>query len=121
MEGRGGRSPGCQRAGRRAGPLKLIKTIALVFREGTSDKVYEVDLCEVGPDRFVVNFRYGRRGTSLRDGSKTPVPVARVKAERIFDDLVQEKVAKGYHAPGATRAPAAIPAAPRASTGPAVA
>src|SRR3954470_18583690 len=108
MEGRGGRSPGCQRAGRRAGPLKLIKTISLEFREGKSDKVYEADLCEVGPDRFVVNFRYGRRGAPLRDGSKPPVPVTRAKAEQIFNGLVQEKVKGGYREPGgaAAQAPA---------------
>src|SRR4051794_37450848 len=117
MEGRGGGSPGCQRAGRRAGPLKLIKTIALVFREGKSDKVYEVDLAEVGPDRFVVNFRYGRRGAKLQSGSKTAVPVARDRAESIYDDLVREKVSKGYHPPGG--APAAVPSATPTAAGPA--
>ena len=64
-------------AWRGVGAMKLVKTIALEFREGKSDKVYEVDLCEVGPDRFVVNFRYGRRGAKLQGGSKTAVPVAR--------------------------------------------
>ena len=97
--------------------MKLIKTICLEFREGKSDKVYEVDLCEVGPDRFVVNFRYGRRGSKLQSGSKTPVPVPRVKAETIFDGLVHEKVGKGYHEPGA--APASVaPARAGSSAGP---
>ena len=96
--------------------MKLVKTIALEFREGKSDKVYEVDLCEVGPDRFVVNFRYGRRGAKLQGGSKTAVPVARAKAEQIYDELVGEKVGKGYHAPGA--APAATPTSPAAAPGP---
>ena len=41
--------------------MKLIKQVQLAFQEGKSDKVYEVDLCEVGTDQFVVNFRYGRR------------------------------------------------------------
>ena len=35
--------------------MKLVRQVTLEFREGTSDKVYEVDLCEVGPDQFVVN------------------------------------------------------------------
>ena len=43
----------------------------------------------------------------LQSGSKTAVPVARDKAEQIFDDLVGEKVGKGYHEPGATPAAAA--------------
>ncbi len=96
--------------------MRLIKTISLEFREGKSDKVYEVDLCEVGPDRFVVNFRYGRRGAKLQSGSKTAVPVARDKAERIYDELVAEKVDKGYHEPGAAPAPAPPAAAAPAGT-----
>ena len=39
--------------------MKLIKQTSLHFREGNSDKVYEIDLCEVGADAYVVNFRYG--------------------------------------------------------------
>lgn len=95
-----------------AGPVKLIKTVALVFRQGSSDKVYEVDLAEVGPDRFVVNFRYGRRGSRLQSGSKTAVPVPRLKADQIYDDLVHEKVAKGYQDPGGLPDAGAEAAAP---------
>jgi hypothetical protein len=93
--------------------VKLIKQVRLEFREGTSDKVYEVDLCEVGPDRYVVNFRYGRRGTTLRDGSKTPAPVTQAKAEKIYNDLVASKVKGGYRdvSGGAAPPPAAAPAA----------
>jgi len=95
------------------GAVQLIRQVSLVYQEGRSDKVYEVDLCEVGPDRYVVNFRYGRRGTALRDGSKTVAPVSRDEAERIFQRLVDEKVGKGYrHAPGSgpPPKPAATPA-----------
>ena len=45
--------------------MKLIEQTFLVFRKGRSEKVYEVDLCQVGEGRFVVNFRYGRRGRRL--------------------------------------------------------
>jgi len=76
--------------------MKLIQQISLYLQEGRSDKVYEVDLCEVAPDQYVVNFRYGRRGTTLRDGSKTPAPVSREEAQRIYDRIVAEKTGKGY-------------------------
>jgi predicted DNA-binding WGR domain protein len=82
--------------------MKLTKQSQLFFQEGTSDKVYEVDLCEVGADQYVVNFRYGRRGATLKDGSKTPLPVKRAEAQRVFDALVKSKVDKGY-APHASR------------------
>ncbi len=80
--------------------MKLIQQVCLEYREGTSDKVYEVDLCETGPDRFVVNFRYGRRGSVLREGAKTPASVSESEARRIFDQLVASKENKGYRRRG---------------------
>jgi len=76
--------------------MKLLRQAFLSFRQGNSDKVYEVDLCEVAPDQCVVNFRYGRRGSALRDGSKTVAPVSFAAAERIYEDLVGGKIAEGY-------------------------
>ncbi|MBW2731201.1 MAG: hypothetical protein JRH20_02345 [Deltaproteobacteria bacterium] len=92
--------------------MKLIKQVSLAFRLGTSDKVYEVDLCEVGADQFVVNFRYGRRGATLRDGSKTALPVARAAADKIFDKLVSSKVDKGYQPVDDIGAMSAAPQSP---------
>lgn len=80
--------------------MKLVRQSRLFFREGNSDKVYEVDLCEAGAGEFLVNFRYGRRGTALREGTKTPFPESRAKAEQIFDGLVGEKTRKGYRVEG---------------------
>jgi predicted DNA-binding WGR domain protein len=76
--------------------MQLIQRKTLFYREGTSDKVYEVDLCQVSSDRFVVNFRYGRRGSSLKEGAKTVAAVPRQEAQRIFDQLVHSKIQKGY-------------------------
>ena len=76
--------------------MKLIEQTCLWNREGSSDKVYEVDLCEVGSDRYVVNFRYGRRGAALKDGTKTTLPVSKADGQRIFAQLVNEKKKGGY-------------------------
>ncbi|MGY6648571.1 WGR domain-containing protein [Wenyingzhuangia sp. IMCC45574] len=76
--------------------MKLINTLVLYFKDQKSDKVYEVDLCEVDDDLFVVNFRYGRRGNKLREGTKTVFPVTSEEAQKIFDKLVSEKKKKGY-------------------------
>ncbi len=76
--------------------MKLLKQTKLVFQEGRSDKVYEVDLCEVSANRYVVNFRYGRRGATLKEGAKTTQPVMLTEAEKIFALLVAEKTKKGY-------------------------
>lgn len=80
--------------------MKTVRTSQLIYSQGTSDKAYEVDLCDVSSngkaDQFVVNFRYGRRGSALREGTKTPSPVARDEADKIFDSLVVSKLNKGY-------------------------
>jgi predicted DNA-binding WGR domain protein len=79
--------------------LKLIKQVKLFFQEGSSDKVYEIDLCEAG-EGYIVNFRYGRRGAALKEGTKTIFPVELPEAEKVFAALEQEKRKKGYVAAG---------------------
>lgn len=76
--------------------MQLIQKARLFFQAGSSDKVYEVDLCEVGPGEYVVNFRYGRRGAKLAEGTKTVFPVPIDKAQKEFDKLVNGKKKKGY-------------------------
>lgn len=76
--------------------MKLIKQTILHFQDAKSDKVYEVDLCDMGGDLYVVNFRYGRRGSKLKDGTKTEHPVPLNQAEKVFAKLVNEKTGKGY-------------------------
>jgi hypothetical protein len=76
--------------------MRLVKQSFLYFKEGNSDKVYEIDLADVGNDRFVVNFRYGRRGSVLKEGSKTPIPLSCTDAETIYETLLNEKLGKGY-------------------------
>ncbi len=72
-----------------------LENLTLYYREGSSDKVYA---CRIEPagERFVVNFAYGRRGSTLNTGTKTNVPVEYDNAKRIFDQLVKEKRGKGY-------------------------
>ncbi|MEP5339362.1 MAG: WGR domain-containing protein [Algibacter sp.] len=81
--------------------MKVLQQKILYFTEGKSDKVYEVDLCESGADLFVVNFRYGRRGANLRDGTKTIFPVTYEEALKTFNSLVASKEKKGYADNGA--------------------
>ncbi|WP_041258068.1 hypothetical protein [Fibrella aestuarina] len=80
--------------------MKLVKQTKLYFNEGTSDKVYEVDLCEVGAGQYVVNFRFGKRGAALKEGTKTTAPVGLPQAEAVFNALEMEKRKKGYLSEG---------------------
>jgi len=69
--------------------------ITLYFKQGRSDKVYTACIEEVAGN-FVVNFAYGRRGATLRTGTKTKTPVDYAAAKKIYDRLVKSKTAKGY-------------------------
>ncbi|WP_316828903.1 WGR domain-containing protein [Pedobacter miscanthi] len=76
--------------------MKLIQQSKLFFKEGKSDKVYEIDLCELSASEFLVNFRYGRRGSVLKEGTKTPAAISKEKADLLFAELENEKRKKGY-------------------------
>lgn len=96
----------CQVRGRRVWQIPITEmnvimtppqaeTITLYYREGSSDKVYQASIEPAG-ELFVVNFAYGRRGSTLQTGAKTSSPVDYDTAKRTFDKLVREKMAKGY-------------------------
>ncbi len=75
--------------------MKVLESITLYFREGNSDKVYQATINE-SSDGCTVTFAYGRRGSAMKDGCKTPAPVAYEKAKKIYDQLVFSKTSKGY-------------------------
>ena len=79
------------------------ENITLYYRSGSSDKVYHAAVNE-GPGGYVVNFAFGRRGSTLQTGKKTHAPVSFDEAKKIYDKLVREKTAKGY-TPGANGTP----------------
>lgn len=79
------------------------ESVTLYFREGSSDKVYQISLEPAG-EGFLVNFAYGRRGSTLSTGTKTNNPLSYDEAKSIYDKLVREKTAKGY-APGENSTP----------------
>jgi bifunctional non-homologous end joining protein LigD len=71
------------------------QSITLYYRRDNSDKVYMARV-EPKDDGFVVNFAFGRRGSTMQTGTKTPTPVDFQTAKRAYDKLVAEKMAKGY-------------------------
>jgi hypothetical protein len=75
----------------------IIQQSTLYFKEGTSDKVYQawVDKND-NTQECIVNYAFGRRGSKLRGGTKTNYPVSQWSATRIYNDLVDSKIKKGY-------------------------
>lgn len=74
---------------------KNMESVTLYFKNGSSDKVYQAAIVPTG-DLFNVTFAFGRRGTTLQTGTKTPTPVDIATAKNVFQKLVREKTSKGY-------------------------
>jgi predicted DNA-binding WGR domain protein len=72
-----------------------VKSIHLAYQEGSSDKEYLVQIVNANGG-FEVHFQYGRRGKTLQKGTKTSGAVSFSEARSIYDNLVDEKLAKGY-------------------------
>ena len=72
-----------------------MESITLYYRDGRSDKVYQASI-EPKQSGFVVNFAYGRRGSTMTTGTKTQSPVSFEEAQNIHSKLIREKLAKGY-------------------------
>ena len=73
----------------------MQESVTLFYREGSSDKTYQLQLVEQS-GQWVVNFQYGRRGSSLKAGTKTQTPVDYAKAKKIYDKIKNEKTTEGY-------------------------
>ena len=73
----------------------IIQSASLHCREGNSDKVYHAAI-EPLDSGYIVTFSYGRRGSTLQTGTKTPQALSMREATKVFDKLIASKLAKGY-------------------------
>src|SRR5207245_3956022 len=72
----------------------------LYFRQGSSDKVYHLQLENV-QDQWSVQAQWGRRGSALQNDVKANgVPYD--DAKRIYDRVLREKMGKDYQIAQAT-------------------
>lgn len=73
-----------------------MKSISFICQENGSNKEYHIQMVPQGSG-FVINFQYGAIGSTLKPGTKTPGgPVDEVSAEKLFQKLIKERLAKGY-------------------------
>ena len=77
--------------------MTQVQKQTLYSTEGGADKQYTLWI-EAKDDGFVVQAQWGPRGGTVQSGTKTPVPVPLDKAQKVYDKVVSEKLAKGYHA-----------------------
>jgi bifunctional non-homologous end joining protein LigD len=71
-------------------------SVTLYYRQGSSDKVYQAWVAPKGSDRYAVEYAYGRRGGTLKTGTKSREPVTHGKAHTMLWKLVRQKMDKGY-------------------------
>jgi hypothetical protein len=71
--------------------MTLIEKVSLYYREGMSDKVYEIHMTRDEEGYSVTGYN-GRRGTKLIAQPKTPRPVPYRTARYIFDNLEAAKL-----------------------------
>jgi len=83
--------------------MSTLNSCTLYCTDNGSDKVYMAAI-ETKDDGYIVTFAYGPRGGTMKPGVKTPAPVPQAKAQKVYDTLVQSKMAKGY-TPGAAGTP----------------
>jgi bifunctional non-homologous end joining protein LigD len=71
------------------------ESIALFYREGSSDKVFNVQLTQQG-DGWIVNSQNGRRGSTLINREVTKGVVGYEVAKAAYDSKVKSKLKDGY-------------------------
>jgi bifunctional non-homologous end joining protein LigD len=72
----------------------------LYFRQGSSDKVYHLQLENVD-DKWSVQAQWGRRGAALQNDVKAS-DITYQEAKRVYDRILREKTSKGYQIAQAT-------------------
>ncbi len=70
----------------------VIERVQLYYREGRSDKIYEIELIAESEELFHVVGYNGRRGAQIVAQPKTLRAVPYATARRIFDALEQAKL-----------------------------
>ncbi len=80
--------------------VKETETIELYFQQGSSDKVYHLQLESV-EEQWSVNAKWGRRGSALQSDTKVR-SIAYAEAKRVYDRIIREKTGKGYRIAQAT-------------------
>lgn len=78
--------------------MNTNQTVHLACQEGKSDKVYDLSLVQKNGG-WVVNFAYGRRGSTLRPGTKTATPLPHESALKVYEKTLAEKLGEvpPYH------------------------
>lgn len=76
--------------------MKTIHHTKLTLNKGKIEKTCLVELCQVKEQAYVVNYRIGRKGKRLQEGTLTRFPVPYTKAMSDFERFIKNKKLQGY-------------------------
>lgn len=82
--------------------METVKSISFECKENGSNKEYHIQIVKSGSE-FLINFQYGAIGSTLRPGTKTPSPISEGEAEKLFQKLIKERLAKNYKPSGESK------------------
>ena len=70
----------------------IVESVSLHYTDGgRSDKVYNIEIKEVGPNQFDVTGYNGKRGGTLTPRKQNDSPVSLAQAKQLFTKLEQQK------------------------------
>lgn len=75
---------------------EVLPSVAMYYKEGTSDKEYHLSILGSETEGFKVQYRYGRRGAKLAAKWKTPNPVDYPKALEVLETERDKQLSQGY-------------------------
>jgi bifunctional non-homologous end joining protein LigD len=75
--------------------MPITQSVNLAYRQGSSDKVYNVWIESTPRGFYDVKFSYGKRGSTLKSDAKASA-VSQRRAQEVLDAIVSEKTGKGY-------------------------
>jgi hypothetical protein len=72
---------------------RIVESVSLHYTDGgRSDKVYNINIEEVGPNQYDVTGYNGKRGGTLTPRKQNDSPVSLTEARRLFAKIEQQKV-----------------------------
>lgn len=79
-----------------ANTLAATGTVSLYCTAGGSDKEYHAKVLKRTDGLFDIEYRYGRRGSSLKVDTKNKAPLHEDEAQKVFAKLILEKLRDSY-------------------------
>lgn len=73
-----------------------LPSVSLYYKEGTSDKEYHISILGDDQKGYQVEYRYGKRGQTLKAAFKNKAPITLDAAKALYDSMEAKQRREGY-------------------------